>query len=407
MTKPLQNAKVALIHDFLYTYAGAERVLEEILALFPNADIFSLFDFLPEKDRHFLRGKKVHTTFLQNLPFASKKHRAFLPLMPLAIESLDLSAYDLVLSSSYLAAKGVLTAPHQLHICYCHSPARFAWDQQQQYLAQSNLTRGPKSFLARALLHYIRTWDASSALRPDVFLANSDFIRQRIEKTYRRDATVVYPPIDTEKFQPAPEKPREDFYITASRLVPYKRIDLIVKAFANSPRKLIVIGAGPELPKLQALARNAPNIQLLGHQPHAVLLDHLQRARGFVFAAEEDFGIAPLEAQSCGTPVLAFGRGGSIETVLPGQTGILFDEQTPESLAAALNDFESHTWHPQIIRQNAERFSKEAFHKNLMQTVQSVWQNFQSRRTPLRLAPTFNETAPLLTLTAPDIEEAA
>ena len=407
MTKQLQHAKTAIIHDFLYTYAGAERVLEEILALFPQADLFALFDFLPEKDRHFLRGRKVRTTFLQKLPFASKKHRAFLPLMPLAIESLDLSAYDLVISCSYLAAKGVLTAPHQLHVCYCHSPARFAWDQQQQYLAQSNLTRGPKGFLARTLLHYIRNWDLASAARPDAFLANSDFIRQRIEKTYRRDATVVYPPVDTAKFSPPRvERPRDNFYVTASRLVPYKRLDVIIQAFAASPRRLTVIGDGPEMPKLQALADCHPNIQLLGQQPHSVLLDHLQRARGFVFAAEEDFGIAPVEAQACGTPVIAFGRGGSAETVLPGDTGILFEEQTPVSLFAALNDFEARHWNADRIRQNAERFSKSAFQQNLMREITAAWAHFRSDRTPLRLAPGISER-PLLTLTAPDIEEAA
>lgn len=373
----LGRLRVAVVHDFLYTYAGAERVLGEILQVLPQADVFSLFDFLPEEERGFLKGKQVRTSFLQNLPLVKSRHRYFLPLMPLAIENLDVSAYDLVISSSHLAAKGVITSPHQLHICYCHSPARFAWDQQQQYLEQSGLTRGIKGFLARVLLHYIRGWDVRSAGGVDIFLANSQFVRHRIEKFYRRDATPVSPPVDLAGFPLHAAK--EDFYLTASRLVPYKRIDVIVEAFSRMPaRRLLVIGDGPEMPKLRRLAGG--NVTLLGRQPQQALVDHMQRARAFVFAAEEDFGISPVEAQACGTPVIAFGRGGVTETVLPGETGVFFPRQEPEALIAAVAAFEGRTWDAPTIRRQAENFSREAFGRAFRHEVETGWARFRNRR---------------------------
>jgi glycosyltransferase involved in cell wall biosynthesis len=373
----LAPLRVALVHDFLYCYAGAERVLGEMLEVFPQADVFSLFDFLPAHERHFLKGKKVRTSFLQRMPLARTKHRTYLPLMPLAIENLDVSAYDLVVSSSYLSAKGVITSPHQLHVCYCHSPARFAWDQQHQYLAQSGLTTGPRGMLAKMILHYIRGWDVQSANNVDLFLSNSQFVRQRIEKIYRRDAIPVYPPVDVSRFTLQPVK--DDYYVTISRLVPYKRVDLIVEAFSRTPdRRLVVIGDGPEMAKVRRLA--GPNVQVMGQQPHDVMSRHLQQARGFLFAAEEDFGIAPVEAQACGTPVIAFGRGGVTESVVPGKTGLFFPRQTVDDVMLAVDRFEHHTWDPVAIRKHAESFSREVFRRKFRQAVADAWEDFQLSR---------------------------
>jgi glycosyltransferase involved in cell wall biosynthesis len=354
--------KVAIVHDWLVVSGGAEKVLQNIIECFPNADLFSLVDFM--EDRACIKGKPVQTSFIQRLPFARKRYRAYLPLMPIAIEQLDLSAYDLVISSSHAVAKGVLTGPNQMHVSYVHSPIRYAWDLQHQYLRESHLTSGLKSAMARVLLHYIRGWDSRSANGVDHLLANSKFIARRIRKAYQRDATVIYPPVDL-SHMPMREK-KDDFYVTASRMVPYKRIDLIVKAFSQTPeRKLVVIGDGPDMKKVKAAAGD--NVTILGHQPFDVLVDHLQRARAFVFAAEEDFGISVVEAQACGTPVVAFGRGGALESVLglPRErpTGVFFKEQTTESLIEAVERFEKYSglFDARQCRRNAERFSSEKF----------------------------------------------
>jgi glycosyltransferase involved in cell wall biosynthesis len=304
--------RIAIVHDWLTTYAGAERVLEQMLICFPDADLFSLVDFLPPGQRDFIQNKRVTTSFIQRMPWARSKYRSYLPLMPLAIEQFDLSSYDLVISSSHAVAKGVITGPDQLHICMCYSPIRYAWDLQHQYLRESGLDRGMKGWLARCVLHRTRMWDQRTANGVDEFIAISNFIARRIRKAYRRDSTVIYPPVDVESFSLRQDK--EDFYLTASRLVPYKRVDLIVEAFSRMPeKKLVVIGAGPEFSRIKASAGH--NVDFLGYQPGEVLRDHMQRARAFVFAAEEDFGIAPLEAQACGTPVIAYGKGGALETI--------------------------------------------------------------------------------------------
>jgi len=357
--------KVAIVHDWLVVYGGAERVLEQIIDCFPDADLFSLVDFLEERD--CLRGKPVHTSFIQKLPFAKKHYRNYLPLMPIAIEQLDLSSYDLVISSSYAVAKGVLTGPNQLHVSYVHSPIRYAWDLQHQYLKESGLNRGLKSLCARALLHYIRNWDSRSANGVDHLIANSGFVGRRINKVYRRDSTVLHPPVAIDRFQLCTQK--EDFYVTASRMVPYKRIDLIVRAFAQTPeRQLVVIGDGPEMKKIAA--QGAPNVHIIGYQSFDVLHDHLQRAKGFVFAAEEDFGISIVEAQACGTPVIAYGRGGALESVralgIPKPTGLFFEEQTVESVHDALDRFEGsiEQFTPMNCRTNAERFSAQHFRES-------------------------------------------
>ena len=370
---PFSALRVAIVHDFLYTYAGAERVLEQLINVFPHAELFSLFDFLPDDLRGFIRNKKVTTSFLQRMPFARTKHRLYLPLMPLAIEQLDLSEYDLIISSSYVAAKGVLTRSDQIHICYCHTPARYAWDMQKTYLAQSGLARGISSFFARGILHYIRNWDVRSANGVDEFITNSNYVGRRVEKLYRRQTTTIHPPVDTEYFQMRSEK--EDYYVTASRMVPYKRIDLIVEAFSKMPsRRLIVVGDGPEMEKIKAKA--GPNVRFMGHEPVDRLCRHMQLAKAFVFAADEDFGIAPVEAMACGTPVIAFNRGGVVESVIEGETGIFFQQQTTESLIDAVDRFEERTWSPALIRKQAEKFSAERFREQISAYMTRACVNF-------------------------------
>ena len=351
--------RIAIVHDWLTTYAGAERVLERLLTLYPSADLFSVCDFIPDSQRAFLCGRIPKTTFIQSMPWANKRYRNYLSLMPLAIEQLDLSSYDIILSSSHAVAKGVLVGPDQLHICYCHSPIRYAWDMQSQYLAEAGMLKGAKGWIARHLLFKIRNWDARSANSVDFFISNSDYIGRRIQKIYRRESTTIYPNVAIHDF-PLKEK-KEDFYFTASRMVPYKKMDLIVKAFSSMPdKKLIVIGDGPQFNKVKQAA--APNITLLGYQSFDVLRDHMQRAKAFVFAAEEDFGIIPLEAQACGTPVIAYGKGGALETVVDGITGVLFKEQTESAIQEAIEKFEENfVFVPTSIRQHAESFSVERF----------------------------------------------
>ncbi|WP_414041114.1 glycosyltransferase family 4 protein [Acidithiobacillus sp. M4-SHS-6] len=363
--------RIAIVHDWLVTYAGAERVLEQVLHCYPDADLFSLVDFLPADGRGFILDKPVTTSFLQRLPRARKKYRAYLPFMPLAVEQFDLSGYDLVISSSHAVAKGVLTGPDQLHLCLCYSPIRYAWDLQHQYLRESGLDRGIKGWVAKLILHYIRLWDVRTANGVDSFIAISHYIARRIRKVYGRDSTVIHPPVDVGAFPLRTDK--EDFYVTASRMVPYKKMDLIVEAFSNMPdKRLVVIGDGPDFAKVRAKA--GPNVQLLGFAGAEALRDHLQRARAFVFAAEEDFGIAPLEAQACGTPVIAYGRGGALETIVPlpegegaasspAPTGVFFYEQSVPALSAAVARFEEAgaAITPQACRENALRFAPERF----------------------------------------------
>ncbi len=365
--------KVALVHEWLYTYAGAEKVLEVMLSEFPEADVFSLIDRMPKRHRTGLSGKDIKTTFLQKIPFVQYFYRRLLPLMPFAIEQLDLSEYDLIVSNSHAVAKGVVTGARQLHICYCYTPMRYAWDLQEQYLQESGIAKGFRSTLARYFLHRIRLWDHSTAQRVDHFIACSQYISRRIKKAYRRDATVIYPNVDTKSFVIG-EREREDFYFCSSRMVPYKKMHLIVEAFAKMPnRRLIMIGTGPQFKRIKKLV--TPNVTLLGYQPFPVLLDHLQRARAFIFAAEEDFGIAPLEAQACGTPVLAFGRGGAYETVVDGSTGLHFHEQSSAAIIDAVERFEAleTALDPQTIRNHALRFSTERFRHEFTDFVMAHW----------------------------------
>jgi glycosyltransferase involved in cell wall biosynthesis len=365
--------RVAIVHEWLVTYAGSEKVLEEMLQVFPEADIFCALDFLPKQFRGRLKNSKIRTSFIQKIPFARHLHRYFLALMPLAVEQHDLSLYDIVISNSHAVAKGCLTSASQLHICYCYTPIRYAWDLQFQYLAESNLLWGLRSIVARWTLHKIRIWDARTPLLVDAFIACSHYIARRIRKVYRRDSVVIYPNVDVEKFQIGQQD--GDFYITASRIVPYKHIPLIINAFKQMPsRKLIVIGAGPLLKECIATAPS--NVKVLGYQPDDVLRDHLMRARAFIFAAEEDFGIAPVEAQACGTPVIAFGRGGATETVIDGETGLFFYEQTSEAIVKAVDEFElcRSKFDRNRIRQNADRFSTSRFCSEFRKFVFQQWE---------------------------------
>lgn len=369
LSRSATSTSVALVHDWLPVYAGAERVLEQMIRVLPGSEVYSLIDFVPEEQRAFLQGKPVNTSFIQRLPFAETKYRYYLPLAPLAIEQFDLRDHDVVISSSYAVAKGVLTRSDQLHVSYVHSPIRYAWDLQFQYLQQRGLQWGLRSLAARMVLHYVRLFDSTSSDRVDVFVANSRHVARRIWKTYRRRAHVIYPPVDTEAFTLRTEK--EDYYLAMSRLVEYKRIDLIVEAFSAMPDKeLIVIGDGPEYSRIKRLA--GPNVTLLGHQPDEAVQHYMRCARAFVFAAEEDFGIVPVEAQACGTPVIAYGKGGVLETVLPGETGLFFDEQSAEALRAAVEHFASNRdqFAPERIRRHAEQFSTERFRQELSRFVE-------------------------------------
>jgi glycosyltransferase involved in cell wall biosynthesis len=378
--------KIAIVHDWLVTYAGAERVLEQLLHCYPEADLFSLIDFLPKERRGFIQEKPVKTSFIQSLPFAKTKYRNYLPLMPLAIEQFDLSEYDLVISSCHSVAKGVITGPDQYHICLCYSPIRYAWDLQHQYLKETKLDRGAKGWLVKWLMHKIRIWDSRTANGVDKFIAISYFVKRRIWKVYRRNATVIYPPVDVEAYSLHDKK--EEFYLTASRMVPYKKIDLIVEAFSAMPDKqLVVIGNGPDFDKAKSKAGD--NVTLLGYQSHDVLKDYMQRAKAFVFAAEEDFGITPLEAQACGTPVIAFGKGGALETIRglneKCPTGVFFSEQSVESIIEAIGEFEKIGTRilSSACRENAMRFTQERFREEFQifveQSLKEFKENFESR----------------------------
>lgn len=372
----MEQLKIAIVHEWLASYAGSERVVEQLLLLYPQADVYAVVDFLPEKERGFLGNRQVRTSFIQRLPWAGKAFRHYLPLMPMAVEQFDLQRYDLVLSSNHAVAKGVLTGPDQVHVCYMHSPIRYAWDLQNQYLQEAGLNSGLKSGLARAVLHYLRIWDTRTAHGVDYFVANSHFIARRIHKVYRRTSEVIHPPVETSAF--AGSAPRGDFFLAASRMAPYKKMPLVVEAFALMPRRrLVVIGDGPDLARCRRLA--APNVEILGYQPFSVLRDHMLRARAFVFAGEEDFGIALVEAQAAGTPVIAFGRGGACEIVRPWPhsalpTGLLFHQQTAQAIADAVGCFLQHE--AQFTKdncvRNASRFAAQRFRNEMGNFVAAV-----------------------------------
>lgn len=368
--------KVAIIQEWLVSIGGSDKVVKAIKDIFPNADIYTLVANKEVCSELGIDYSQVKTSFIQKLPFGTTKHRMYLPIFPYAIEQFDLRGYDVVISSSHAVAKGVLTKADQLHICYCHSPVRYAWDMYNEYLEESNLKKGFKSILAKYILHRIRQWDVLSSFRVDHFISNSNYVGNRIRKTYRRDSQTIYPNIDISKFTPCFEK--EDFYLTSSRLVPYKKIDIIVEAFNNMPdKKLFVIGSGPDLIKIKKMA--STNVTVMGYQLFDILKEKMQKAKAFIFAADEDFGMIPIEAQACGTPVIAYGKGGSLETVVNNETGIYFDEQNSSSIISAVNQFETiqNKLDYKAIRKHAEKFSEERFKTEFREFVEEKYSTFK------------------------------
>jgi glycosyltransferase involved in cell wall biosynthesis len=368
--------KKALINDWYYVNGGAEKVIHSLNHIWNDFDHYALIDFLNETDRDFiLNGKKAKTTFIQNLPTAKTNHRKFLQLFPCAIEQFDVSGYDLVLSSSSSIAKGVRTKKNQLHICYCHSPMRYVWDLQEQYLKDSGLNKGLKGVYAKYVLNNIRKWDVSNSENVTYFIANSNHIAERIKRIYNREATVIYPPVDVDVF--TLEENKKEYYFTASRMVSYKKTLLIVEAFNELPHlKLVVAGSGPEFNTIKKIAKS--NITLIGHIDRLELKTLMQEAKAFIFAAEEDFGIVPVEAQACGTPVIAFEKGGVLETVVKDKTGVFFKEQSVQSLKEAILNFATLEFNPKEIREHALKFSKERFEREIKAFVDEKYEEHQN-----------------------------
>jgi glycosyltransferase involved in cell wall biosynthesis len=376
------GTRIAVVHEWLLDFAGSERVLKEILALYPQADLFALVEEPDEELKSSIPVRAKRTTFIRSLPNLGKWLPYYVPLMPYAIETLDLSRYDLVISNSHAVAKGVITGPDQLHIGHVCSPMRYAWDLQHQYLRESGLDRGLRGLAARWSLHRIRQWDVRTANGVDAFVAISRFIARRIRKCYRRESEVIYPPVDVSAL--SLEAKKDDFYLTVSRLQPYKRVDLLVDAFAQMPEKrLVVIGDGPEMRKLRA--RAGPNVALLGYRPTDEVREHMRRARAFLFAGVEDFGIVMVEAQACGTPVIALGRGGAAEIVRGTDgarpTGAFFFEQSPQAVKEAVTQFEAASQpDPAACRENALRFDTAVFRERFGEFVARHWKQFEDER---------------------------
>jgi glycosyltransferase involved in cell wall biosynthesis len=356
--------KVAVIHDWLTGMRGGENVLEAILELFPESEIFTLF-YIPGKLSPRIENHPIHTSFLNKIPYAHKFYKLLLPLFPLAIEHFDLSSFGLVISSSHCVAKGVIPSPDALHICYCHTPMRYAWDKRKDYFGSPW-----KSFLTSGFLHRLRIWDTVSSSRTDYFIANSNWVRARINKYYRRQSHVIHPFVDASFLKANPAVTR-DYYLVVSALVPYKKVELAIQACEKMKRKLLIVGSGDEELRLRNLATSTT--EFLGRVSGEKLKELYSGARALLFPGEEDFGITPLEAMGTGTPVIAFERGGVLETVVPNQTGLFFKDQTVDSLLSAIQDFESRTinWENQCI-ERARQFSKEHFMNSFRAFVENA-----------------------------------
>lgn len=375
------QVRVAVVHDWLYVFGGAERVLRAILRAVPDADLFTLFDAMSPADRSRVGYSAARTSFLQRMPGIRTRHRSYLPLMPLAIEQLDLSGYDLIISSSYAVAKGVLTGPDQLHLSYVHSPMRYAWDLQHRYLTESGLAVGAKSALARLLLHRMRLWDSRTANGVDAYATNSHFVARRIRKTYGREAEVIHPPVSVPPMLAGAAN--GGYFLTASRLVPYKNVRALVEAFASLPQqRLVVVGAGPELERLQR--RASDNVEFRGFVSDEELAGLMGGASAFLYAAEEDFGIVLVEAQARGTPVIALGSGGAREIVVadgPRPTGMFFDTPEPEAIAGAVRAFlaRPNAFRPEDCHGNALRFTEARFDQALRSFISTNWMRHRER----------------------------
>lgn len=377
------SLKYALVHEWLTPKAtgGSELVVAEILKHI-DADLYALIDFESTNPQSYLFNRQISSTFLQKLPLARRGVQKYLPLLPFAIEQFDLREYDVILSSSHAVAKGVLSSPDQLHICYCHTPMRYAWDLTFDYLHNSVAGRGLQGFVTRYVLHRLRQWDVISANRVDYFIANSQHTARRIWRCYRRPAHVIYPPVQVDHFQFQPQK--QDYYLTVCRLVSYKKIPLMVKAFNQLGRPLVIIGTGPQLDQIRRMA--GPNIQVLGWQPDEVVQQYMAEAQAFIYTACEDFGMALVEAQACGTPVIAYGAGGALETVRDIRqdpdcgTGLLFPTQTEAALVEAVETFEKlrDTFDPQKIRTHVAQFSPQQFQREYLGFVEHCLEQFQS-----------------------------
>ncbi len=367
--------KMAMVHDWYYVNGGAEKVVRAIDEIWPNISHYALIDFLSEKDRNdILKGKKVATSFIQCFPSARQNHRKFLQLFPHAIERFDLSEYDIIVSSSAAVAKGVKVNSNQMHICYCHSPMRYAYDLYDQYIQdykQGSIKRAYVNFV----LQKLRKWDQRTTAGVTHFVANSNNVAQRIERIYKRTAEVIYPPVETDFYKLSPF--RGEYFFTASRMVSYKKMTIIIEAFNKRPDlKLVIAGNGPEEKKLKKLA--AQNIQFTGFVDSLNLRELMQRARAFVYAAEEDFGIVPVEAMSCGVPVIGFAKGGLLETVKEKISGLFFEEQSSVALLGALEQFEKEAFSPIQIREHALQFSTNIFKEKFEKFVMEKWQSFKS-----------------------------
>jgi glycosyltransferase involved in cell wall biosynthesis len=364
--------RVAIVHYWLVSMRGGEKVVEALCDMYPDADIFTLV-YDESRVSEKIRKHKVTTSFLQRIPGAIKAYQSLLPLMPFALESFDLTNYDLIISSESGPAKGIIPPPQAIHVCYCHSPMRYLWDHYHFYRSHAGLA---SRLMLPVLAPLLRSWDVSTSLRVDRFVANSHHVCDRIGKYYRRPATVLHPPVSVDDFTPAAAI--EDFYLCAGQLIPYKRVDLAVEAFTRMNRKLVVIGEGKDMARLKRVA--GPTISFLGHAPFAVLKEKLARCRALIFPGEEDFGIVPVEAMASGRPVIAYGGGGALETVVPGLSGILFGEQSVEALIEAVHDFEAneHLFHPDALRAHAGQFSL----RNFMEGMQAIIdEELMTRRT--------------------------
>lgn len=358
--------KVALVHDYLTQYGGAERVLAVLCELFPRAPIYTLI-YNKELTGGAFDKRIIRTSFLQSMPFAGTKHRLFSPLMPLAVEQFDFSHYDLVISDSSGYAKGIVTNPGIYHLNYCHTPLRYAWDDSHKYLEEFDLPHWLKSVIP-FFISYLRVWDKEASSRVDKFVANSNFVRQRIKKYYGQDSIVIHPPVDASNFFVSDEV--DDYFLMVGRLVPYKRFDLAISVFNELGWKLKIIGDGPEKKRLKKAAKS--NIEFLGLISDSVLSRYYARARALIFPQEEDFGIVPLEAMASGRPVIAFRGGGALETIEENMTGGFFDFQTASSLYDAVRNFKESYFDTQYIRRHALKFDKSVFKQKIMDVVNSL-----------------------------------
>lgn len=376
--------KVSLVHDWVVAIGGGERCLEVFHELWPEAPLYTLVYAQASVERMGFDQRRVHSSVLQRFPRSQKWYRKYLPFYPMAIEQFDLSDYNVIVSSSHAAAKGVLVRSDQLHICYCHTPIRYAWDLTHRYLKENALEKGIKSLIARSILHYIRIWDSLTANRVDYFIANSHYTARRIWRTYRRESAVIYPPVNVDRFQMQAKK--DDYFLFVSRLVPYKKADLVVATFSKLNLPLKVVGDGPQFKECRRLA--GKSVELLGYQSDDVVANLMGKAKALIFAAEEDFGIVPIEAQACGTPVIAYGKGGAVETVVPADglnwekaTGVMFEAQTEEALASAIQRFLKweDNFNPRVIRRNAERFGRERFKREIGAFIAEKWHGFSKQ----------------------------